>query len=292
MTTIQVATANYPITRHASWDAYCQHIEAWATDAAEQGAQLLVFPEYGAMELSSLLDVQLQADLHGQIGALQTYLEPFIALHQRLAQQLQVTLLAASLPVLNNQAFVNRAYLALPNGTLAYQDKLTMTRFEHEHWNIKASDELSVFNTPVGKLGVCICYDSEFPHYARQLVERGADIILVPSCTDTLAGYNRVRIGSRARALENQCYVIQSPTVGNAAWAPAVDENHGAAAVYTPVDKGFPDDGVLAQAHLNKPCWLYCTLDLSLLANVRRDGQVLNHRDWTRQFRDLTLKTL
>lgn len=287
MSTLKIAAANYPITKHASWDAYCRHIESWVSEASEQGAQLLVFPEYGAMELCSLFDEQVQADLVGQIRTMQVHVGPFIALHQQLAQRYQVTLLAASLPVLQNDVFINRAHLCLPDGTVQHQDKLTMTRFEHEHWLMAASDKLSVFDTPAGKLGICICYDSEFPHYTRQLVEMGADIILVPSCTDTLAGYYRVRIGSRARALENQCYVIQSPTVGDAPWSPAVDENHGAAAVYTPVDKGFPADGVLAQAEMDEPGWIFAELETAKLTEVRSDGQVFNYRDWPRQLRAL-----
>lgn len=162
-----------------------------------------------------------------------------------------------------------------------------MTRFEDERWQMAASDQLQVFDTPVGKLGICICYDSEFPHYAHQLVEMGGDIILVPSCTDTLAGYNRVRISSRARALENQCYVIQGPTVGDALWSAAVDENHGAAAVYTPVDQGFPTDGVLVQAKMDEPGWVFAKLDLEKLAEVRHNGRVPNYRDWPRQLRVL-----
>ena len=114
----------------------------------------------------------------------------------------------------------------------------------------------------------------------RRLVAAGADVILVPSCTDTLAGYWRVRVACAARALENQCYVVQAPTVGFAPWAPAVDENHGAAAIYAPPDRGLPDDGVVAIGELDAPAWVYADLDPALLAAVRADGQVLNHRDW------------
>lgn len=285
MSNIRVAAANYPITQHTNWAGYCDHLERWVQDASDQGAQLLVFPEYGAMELSSLFDHKVQLDLHAQIHALQDLIPDFIVLHQMLAKKHNVTLLAASLPVLEKGLFYNRAFLCLPDEQVQYQDKLTMTRFEDEQWHIHASNELKVIDTPACKIGICICYDSEFPLYARQLIERGADVLLVPSCTDTLAGYNRVRIGSRARALENQCYVIQSPTVGDAPWSPAVDENHGAAAVYTPVDKGFPENGVLAQADLDTPGWLVADLAIDKLSEVRRDGQVLNYRDWPKQLR-------
>jgi predicted amidohydrolase len=114
-------------------------------------------------------------------------------------------------------------------------------------------------------------------------VEAGAALILVPSCTDTLAGYCRVRVGCQARALENQCYVVQAPTVGEASWSEAVDVNVGAAGVFAPPDRGMPDDGVLARGELNQPGWVYADLDLAAIKQVRSHGQVLNYRDWERQ---------
>lgn len=111
----------------------------------------------------------------------------------------------------------------------------------------------------------------------------GANLILVPSCTDTLAGFNRVKIGCQARALENQCYVVQSCLVGNAEWSEAVDINIGAAAIYTPVDRGFPDNGVLVAGKLNAVQWVMGEVSLSACAVVRDQGQVFNYRDWPLQ---------
>jgi predicted amidohydrolase len=138
-----------------------------------------------------------------------------------------------------------------------------------------------VVRTPFGSIAIVICYDVEFPLIARRLVERGAEIILVPSCTDTLAGHHRVTIGARARALENQCYVVQSATVGMAPWSLALDENHGVAAAFSPVDRGFPDDGVIVQGELDGPGWVYADLDVAALARARRDGQVRNFADFS-----------
>jgi predicted amidohydrolase len=179
----------------------------------------------------------------------------------------------------------NRCFLFRPDGDSEFQDKLQMTRFENEQWFIAAGDEIKTFDTEFGRIGIDICYDSEFPMIARKQVEQGADLILVPSCTDTTAGYWRVRIGCQARALENQCYVVQSPTVGLAPWSEAVDVNIGAAAVYTPVDYGYPDNGVLAIGELNQTQWVYADIDLGSIAKVRQTGQVFNYRDWAGQFR-------
>lgn len=112
--------------------------------------------------------------------------------------------------------------------------------------DIAPGDGLKVFDTQLGRLGILICYDNEFPMLARRLAEGGADLILAPSCTDTEAGYHRVRIGAQARALENQIAVLQSPTVGLAAWSQALDENIGRAGLFVPPDHGMPKDGVVA----------------------------------------------
>jgi predicted amidohydrolase len=119
---------------------------------------------------------------------------------------------------------------------------------------------------------------------ARKQVEMGVNLILVPSCTDTLAGFHRVKIGCQARALENQCYVVQSCLVGNAPWSEAVDVNVGAAGIYTPVDRGFPDNGILAAGNLNAVQWVFAEVSLASCAVVREQGQVFNFRDWPLQY--------
>ncbi len=163
---------------------------------------------------------------------------------------------------------------------MAVQDKRAMTRFETEAWGVTQGADPLVFDTPWGRIGISICYDVEFPKHVRAQVEAGAWLILAPSCTDTMHGFNRVRIGAAARAMENQCYVAITPTVGVAPWSAALDVNRGHAAVFGPVDRGFPEDGVLARGALDMEQWVFCTLDPARLAAVREDGQVRNHRDW------------
>ena len=279
MTEFRIALAQYPIEFLADFDAYEQKLERWVSDAAAQGAKILVFPEYGAMELVSILPENIRPDLQASVDGLMEFWPRYEALHKDLAQRHNVYILGSSFP----KDRQNIAGFYAPDGTAGYQGKLIMTRFENEEWRISPTREQTLFNTPYGKIGVAICYDSEFPLLVRGLVEAGASLILVPSCTDTLAGYNRVRIGVQARALENQCYVAQSPTVGEAPWSPATDVNIGAAGLYAPPDVGFPDNGVVVQGELNHPGWLYADINLARIESVRRHGRVLNHRDWERQ---------
>jgi predicted amidohydrolase len=288
MTDFRIATAAYPIEFLSDWKTYAAKITRWIDEAATAGAKLLVLPEYFSMELASLFSAEVYGSLSAQLASMQTLLQDFIKLFAELAQKHRVTICAGSFPVrVENGTYHNRSYLFHPDGRHEHQEKVQMTRFENEQWLIEGSNDVRVFDSELGKLGIAICYDAEFPLIARRMVEMGANVILVPSCTDTLAGYWRVRIGCQARALENQCYVVQSSTVGDAAWSPAVDVNTGTGAVYTPVDRGFPDDGVLVSGELNAPGWCYADVNPEAIAHVRRTGQVFNYRDWDGQARVL-----
>ena len=284
---LRIAAAQFPVLEPHYWAEVEHTLEHWFAQATEQGAQLLVFPEYAAMSLAALCPPAVKGHLQQELHAIQQFHADWLSLHARLAHQHQVHALAGSFPVQigdgASAAYRNRAHLFAPNGKSGWQDKWTMTRFETERWGISAGDTLKVFDTALGRIAVNICYDVEFPLLARMQVEAGAEIILAPSCTDTAAGYWRVRVGAQARALENQCVVVQAPLVGEAAWSACVDTNVGAAGIYTPPDRGLPDDGVLARGRWNAPHWLFAEIDPAKLAAVRADGQVFNHRDWVRQ---------
>lgn len=277
---IRVAAAQYPIDLLGGFDAFRAKLSRWFTDA--RGAQLLVFPEYGGMELASLFPADIHRDLKRQLGALQDVAVEVLELYRRLARMHGVHVLSASMPIRVDGGFRNRAWLIDPEGKAAFQDKLVMTRFENEQWGISPGDEAKVFETVLGRIGVSICYDIEFPAIAHAQAASGADLILAPSCTDTRAGASRVKIGAQARALENQCAVIVAPTVGVAPWSPAVDVNVGQAAAFAPPDYGLPDSGVLAEGVDDMPGWVFADIDLDALARVRREGQVFNARDWDR----------
>lgn len=281
MSSFLVATAQYPVGAPESWAAFESGVTRWVDEAADRDAKLLVFPEYASMVLPALFDETVQANLSVQLDVMQGLREAYVELHRRLARERGVYLLAGSFPWrLEDGRYVNRAWFCAPSGAIAFQDKQVMTRFEREHWKISTGEPPRVFETALGCIGIAICYDSEFPLLVRAQVEAGAELLLVPSCTDAAAGYHRVRVAARARALESQCPVVMSPLVGAAPWSPAIDMNTGTAGVYGPPDRGFPDDGVIAQGQLDVPGWIYARIDPAQTREVRRDGQVLNLRHW------------
>jgi predicted amidohydrolase len=90
-------------------------------------------------------------------------------------------------------------------------------------------------------------------------VAAGAKLILIPTCTDTQAGFNRVTLSARARAIENQCFVAVIPLVGSAPWSATIDTNLGHSAIYGPCDHGFAPHGIITQSTPNEPGLLITT---------------------------------
>lgn len=287
---MKIAAAAYPLSFFTSFDDYSAKITAWVADAAGQGAELLVFPEYGAMELASLGGRAVAEDIEAALHEVARHGPAVDAVHCALAAQHGVYILGASAPCFIGSRPVNRAIFYGPTGVIGHQDKQIMTRFERDTWDVVAGSGLPVFDTPLGKIGVVICYDSEFPLLARALVDAGAEILLAPSCTDSFAGFTRVRVGSMARALENQCIVVHAPTVGPCDFCPAVDVNIGSASIYGPPDRSFPENGIFVETPLNQPGWAVADVSLADVHEVRRDGGVLNHQHWAEQVARVTPK--
>lgn len=291
MRRVHIAAAQYPIDLVDTFEAWAAKMTSWVADAAENGADVLVFPEYAAMELAGT-DIAKAADLAESLDLVMSLGDAYDAHHRFLSERFGVIILAGSRPFRRHDgAIVNRAFLHLPDGRTHHQDKIVMTRFERERWGITGGDAINVIDTPIGRIGISICYDVEFPLIARAQAEAGAELILAPSATDTMQGYWRVRIGAQARALENQCFVVQAPTIGMADWLPSLDENFGAAGVYCPPDGMAPDDGVLAVGDGSSPVWTMATIDLDDVGRWRRDGTVLNHLHWPEQLAEVQVVT-
>ena len=300
---VTIAAAAYPLDWFDDWSQYEAKLTAWVASASSSSldkysggaaqpwgaappsrhppgappAQLLVFPEYGAMELASLGGPAVARDLEASLHEVARHEPARAALHARLARRYGVHILAASGPVFTGPRPVNRATLYGPEGLIGHQDKQIMTRFEREDWHVAApaTPGLRVFDTALGRIGILICYDSEFPPLGRALAEARAEVILCPSCTDSVAGFSRVRIGAMARALEGQCVTVQAPTVLPVRWSLAVDENRGRAAIFGPPDRGWPETGVIAEGPMDAPGWVIATVDRALVAQSRADGAVL-----------------
>lgn len=281
--TLKIAAAQYPIGEPRSLQEWQDKIEHWVAEGARTGAQLLVFPEYVTIEQAAALGLEVYSDLKATLLEVAKLAGECVAFHARLAREHNVHILVGSGPVLKDDGrYVNAAQLVTPSGLVGEQEKLIMTPFEVD-WGMSAGGPVRVFDTAIGHIGIAICYDSEFPLVVRAMAEAGAEVVLVPSCTERVSGYHRVRTGSRARALENQIATVQSPIIGDALWSPAVDHNVGAAGIYVPSEHMVSDDGVLAEGSMNEPEWVTATIDLAALKRLRTSGEMRNFSDWRLQ---------
>ena len=280
--TLSIAAAQYPMSEFAGIGEYEAKITRWVEDAVSHGAELLVFPEYGSMELCSIGG--RGQDLFGSIDAVSDLIPEIDRVHGALAKKHGVTIVAGSAPQRRPDGrTMNVAHIFGSNGAKAHFDKIMPTPWERDPWKISGGRDLKVFDIGKAKVGLLICYDIEFPLLSRALAEAGADVILAPSNTETEWGYWRVRTGAVARALENQVYTVHSPVVGLAPFCAACPANTGAAGIFAPSDKGFPPGGVLALGEMNAAQWVYSTVDLDLMSQVRQSGGVQTFRHWPEQ---------
>lgn len=274
---MRLALAQYPVSRPASLAAWREKLEAWLARAGD--ADLLVLPEYAAVELGVALCGR-EGDAAAEIAAVRAAAPDIVATLRACAMRHGRWLLGGTLPLARGAATISAAPLVAPDGRIAWQEKHRPTRYDAGPWALSPGAPPGVFETPWGRIGIAICYDCEFAPLVRAQVEAGAWLVLVPTCTDTVAGFNRVRLAARARAVENQCIVAIAPMVGAAPWSAGLDVNRGYAAVFGPCDRGFPEDGVLARGAMDAAQWVHAALDPEPVARVRAEGDVRNHADW------------
>ena len=280
---MKTAVAKYPIGAPQRFEDFAQKQSQWLREAASAAAQIAVLPEYLSLELGATLEPGIRGDLHASLAAIQRYRGAWLDLYAGLSRETGLRIVAGTF-LLDSGAgrYRNRADLFSPCGSHAWQDKLQLTGFEKKTGIIDCGDALKVFDFGSLRACIAICYDIEFPLPVRAQCEAGAQLLLVPSCTDTAAGATRVRVGCLARALENRCFVAQAVTAGEAPWSPALDLNTGEATVYAPMDAGLPADGIMS-ASGESTGWTYAEIDVETLAGTRMNAQVANDRDWSGQ---------
>lgn len=195
--------------------------------------------------------------------------------------------LSSMLRIVDNELY-NVAYMCRRDGTIESQYKLHPTPYEKRAWIMKGGNNLSVFDTDFGKIGILICYDVEFPELARLQSEQGMQMLFVPFWTDTKNAYLRVRCCAQARAVENECYAIIAGSVGNLPKVDGADIQYAQSAVFSPSDFAFPHDAIIAETTPNTEMTLIVDLDLEKLGKLRHEGAVRNYLDRRRDLYQLS----
>jgi len=213
------------------------------------------------------------------IRELAKHTETIVQKFTDLAISYNINIITGSMPEIVNDRLYNVGYLCRRDGTKERFEKLHVTPDEVKIWGMDGGTQLKAFDTDCGKIGVLICYDSEFPELSRILADEGMDILFVPFLTDTQNGYSRVRACSHARAIENECYVAIAGGVGNLPKVHNMDIQYAQSAVFTPCDFAFPANGIKAEATPNTEMILIADVDLYLLRELHQFGSVKNLKD-------------
>lgn len=268
---VRLGVVQWQMRPFQSFEDLMQQVEFFVDTVASYQGDLVLFPEFFNAPLMYQCP---DADPAEAIRWLSGFSERLRASLLEMSVAYHINIVSGSMPEYRDQKLYNVCYLCRRDGTWDRQPKLHITPNETQYWGLQGGHSLKVFDTDVGKVGILICYDVEFPELARHLVDQGMQILLVPFWTDTKNAYLRVRRCAQARAIENECYVAISGSVGNIPKIENMDIQYAQSAVFTPSDFAFPHDAVAAEATTNTEMTLIADLDLDLLKELRRQGSV------------------
>lgn len=179
--------------------------------AADDGAALVVLPENFAVFSS---DAQTKVRVREPFGS--GPIQDFLA---EQAMRHKLVLAGGTIPLACDEPALVRAALLVhgPDGALLGRyDKMHLFDVDAsgagEHYResatIQPGDTLVVLDTPVGRLGLAVCYDVRFPELFRALGKLGAEILLLPSAFTATTGAAHWELLVRARAVENLCFIV------------------------------------------------------------------------------------
>jgi predicted amidohydrolase/ribosomal protein S18 acetylase RimI-like enzyme len=270
---VRVGAVQWQMRPLNSLDDLLQQMEYFVDAVSGYQSDIILFPEFFNGPLMAQFNQENTAEA---VRHLAEYTEPLRQEMVKLALSYNINIVAGSMPEYEDQELRNVSYLCRRDGSWDKQYKLHITPDERAYWGLRGGNDVRIFDTDFGKIGILICYDVEFPELPRILAEQGLQVLFVPFWTDTKNAYLRVRRCAQARAIENECYVVISGSVGNLPRVENMDMQYSQAAVFTPSDFAFPHDAVAAEATPNTEMTLIADLDLDNLKELRTHGSVRN----------------
>jgi predicted amidohydrolase len=202
--------------------------------AAEQGAALVALPENLAYLRKEGTPVELRVTLDGDL----------VGSFGEIARERGIHVLLGSVPekIARSSRIYNTSVLIGPNGrVVATYRKMHLFDIDapgevvlRESRTVKPGDRPVVVDTPLGCLGLSICYDLRFPELYRHLALAGAEVLFVPAAFTSYTGPHHWLPLLRARAIENQCWIVAPAQVGR---HDAERSSHGETVVIDPWGK-------------------------------------------------------
>ncbi len=239
--------------------------------AASQGAELIVLPEnFSQMPMNDEERVA-NAEVFGE-GKVQDFLSTQ-------AVKNNCWIVGGTVPIKSaeqDKAFSSSLLYNSSGEQIARYDKIHMfdvlIEESNETYNESATtvagNEIVVVDTPLGKLGLSVCYDLRFPELYRTMVDQGMEICAIPAAFTAFTGQSHWESLVRARAIENQCYVIASAQGG---YHINNRQTYGHSMIVSPWGNILGNVGT-------GPGVVITEMDRGILETTRTKFQVLNHR--------------
>ncbi|SIS73305.1 Predicted amidohydrolase [Neptunomonas antarctica] len=276
-TLVRIGAIQWQMREVESVEEMLKQVEYFIDALSNYKSDFALFPEFFNAPLMGLSPNQRNQT--EAIRFVASFTERFKNEMSQMAVSYNINVITGSLPLVVDDQLYNVSYLCRRDGTVESQSKIHITPHERRDWVIQGGNELRVFETDAGRIGILICYDVEFPELGRILAEQDMDILFVPFWTDTKNGYLRVRHCAHARAIENECYVVICGSCGNLPQVENLDVQYSQASVFSPSDFAFPHDAVMAETTPNTEMIMFSDLDLDKLKSVRSEGSVNNLKD-------------
>ena len=281
---VRLGLIQWQMRLYQNFDELMQQVEFFVDAVSAYRSDFALFPEYFNAPLMAKYNNLSEAEA---IRKLAEFTEPIVKKFSELAISYNINIITGSMPEIKDNLLYNVGYLCRRDGSMERYEKLHVTPDEVKVWGLQGGTQLKSFDTDCGKIGVLICYDSEFPELCRLLAEEGMNILFIRFLTDTQNAYSRVRCCAQARAIENECYVAIAGSVGNLPKVDNMDIQYAQSMVFTPCDFAFPANGIKAEATPNTEMILIADCDLDLLRELHQFGSVRNLNDRRKDIFDL-----
>ncbi|MFZ5898220.1 MAG: carbon-nitrogen hydrolase family protein [Bacillota bacterium] len=200
---------------------------------------------------------------------------PTFDMLRQTARETGMVVVGGTLPELDQGLLYNTCFVFGPDGELLgryrkahlFDVELETITFKESH-TFNAGNELGLIETPLGLIGVAICFDIRFPAFTRALILKGARLLVLPAAFNTVTGPAHWELLLRARALDNQVFVIGA--------SPARNEQ----ATYLAYGHSMVVDpwGTVIVEASEQEALLTADLNLELIDKVRAELPVLHNR--------------
>ncbi len=284
---IRLGLIQWQMRPYKNLEELMQQAEFFVDAVSGYRSDFALFPEFFNAPLMAENNHLKESDA---IRELAKHTAKIVQKFSELAISYNINIITGSMPEIKKDLLYNVGYLCKRDGTTERYEKLHVTPDEAKVWGMQGGSKLQTFDTDCGKIGILICYDSEFPELSRLLADDGMDILFVPFLTDTQNGYSRVRHCAQARAIENECYVAIAGSVGNLPKVANMDIQYAQSMVFTPCDFSFPANGIKAEATPNTEMILIADVDIDLLRELNQFGSVKNLKDRRKDLFELRKK--